>query len=172
MDRIDGELRACGMAYGAALSQRVGIRQEVGRLRLRRMAAAASGGDRLIRVNPALLINHRIESGRQILFAAVNVAQRAILHIGRRAGWAHGREEHTGEVVHASAVPDHDVGVLGAIGCGIDAIVQAVDHQIKVDSLRRFSGVWRRPAGTSAGIRVRWVMAQNTILGIVPQPAV
>ena len=53
----------------------------------------------------------RASSGR-LLLAAVDVAQRAVLQIGGCAGWAHGREQHAGEIVVASAEAHHDVRVL------------------------------------------------------------
>ena len=46
--RVDRELRAGGVAYGAALAQRVGIGQEVSRLGLGNVTSAASRRDGLV----------------------------------------------------------------------------------------------------------------------------
>ena len=64
MYRVNRELRAGGMAYGAALSQRIGIRQEVGRLGLGNVTSAASRRNRLHRIDPALRIGDLIQADR------------------------------------------------------------------------------------------------------------
>jgi len=92
--RVDGELRAGGMANAAALSQRIGIRQEVRSFRFRNVASAASRGEGAGRRDPTLWIDHLIQvgQGQIVLLRTIDVAERAVLEIGCLAGGAHSRE--------------------------------------------------------------------------------
>ena len=72
----------------------------------------------------------------------------------------------------ASAVSHDDVG-LAAVGRDVHAIVNAVNQQIEVDALRRQRLVRRdRGGGARGGIRVRRIVAQHAVLGLVAQIAV
>ena len=89
---------------------------------------------------------NRIQADRQILLAAIGVADRAVLHVGCVSRRAHDREEDAGEVVSASPIAHDDVGILGRpiwIGRGVHAIVKTVNQQIEVDALRRLGPVRR-----------------------------
>src|ERR1017187_1870561 len=185
MHGVNRKLRARGMAYVTALSQRIGISQEVGRLALRTVTPAASHRSGLHRVsdrslNPALGILNRIQTDRQDLLSVrtidLGVADLAVLHIGGVSRRAHDREEHAGEVVNASAVAYDDVGVLGRpawVGRGIHAIVKAVNQQTEVDALRRL-GLVRldRSGGARAGIGVRRIVAEHAVFGLIPPVSV
>src|SRR3984885_15179818 len=82
--RVDGELRAGGMASRAALTQRVGISQEVRRFGLGNVTSAASRSCRLHRIDPALGIGYLIQAAHQrqiILLRTIDVAHGAVLQI-------------------------------------------------------------------------------------------
>lgn len=83
MHGVDGKLCAGGVANVAALAQvRVGIGQEVRRLRFRDVASAASRCGGLAGIDPALRIDHCVQADGKVLLAAVDVAHRAVLQIG------------------------------------------------------------------------------------------
>ena len=159
MHRVYRELRASGVTNIAALSQRIGIRQEVGRFRFRDMASAASRRIGLHRIDPPLGIGDQIQAGGQNLLAAIGVADRAVLHVSGVSRGAHDREEDAGEIVNASPMAHDDVGGLGAGWHGIHAIVNTVNQQIEVDALCRLSLVRRdHGGGARGGIGVRRIV--------------
>ena len=88
--------------------------------------------------------------------------------IGGLSRGAHGREEHAGEVVVASAKAHHDVGFLGAVGRGIHAVVDAVHQQIEVDALRRQRSYptrpWRWGAWLASVFDGLWHSTQYSVL--------
>src|SRR5258708_38943477 len=103
MHLVDVERSSRGMAHITALSQRIAIRQEVSRRRLRNVTSTASGCNRADRIDPALRIGHLIQANRQILLTAINVAYWAVFQVGGLSRRAHGRVEHAGEVMVSTA---------------------------------------------------------------------
>src|SRR5207245_6961768 len=99
MHLADRELGAGTVAYVAALSQRIGWCEEVSRGVLRNVAPAAGRARCLYGVDPPLRVGHLIQADRQVLLATVDVAHGAVSQIGGASLRAHGRVEHTGEVV-------------------------------------------------------------------------
>ena len=73
------------------------------------MTPRASGGDRQDRIDRPLRIDHRAQADRQILFARIDVAHRAVLQIQRLSGWTERRKQRARKIVVAAAETNDDV---------------------------------------------------------------
>src|SRR5271166_2483692 len=106
----NGELRAGGMTYCAAFSQRICIRQEVRRLGLRSVTSAARRGNGLHqRIDKVLWISNLIQAGGQILLGAIDVANIALLGVAGSAFPVHLRVEGAAKVDLAAVVRNDQV---------------------------------------------------------------
>src|SRR5438552_9243249 len=74
-----------------------------------RMASGAGRSDGLDRIHRPLRIHHRILPGREVLFAAVDMAYGAIAAIADGPLRAHGGITDVGEIVMRPPKTDHDI---------------------------------------------------------------
>lgn len=112
------------------------------------------------RIDPALRVGDRIQADGQILLTGFGMTERAVLQVGGFAGRAHGRVENTGEVMRTSSEAGDGVW-LAAGRHDVDAVVNPMDHNGKID------GLWSLTGGPLGDIGVRRIVAEDAVLRII-----